>query len=172
MRGVYAMWLAPRVTALAETIARTLRPLGTTARAVAEKAYLKSELVHYGVTVPQLRATVKACARAAGDALDHDALVATVDALWARGIHELRAAAVGLLVLRVKLLGPADLAQLERLLRASKTWALVDALSTAVVAKLVVAHPALTRTLDRWATDDDFWIRRAAMLALLPPLRA
>jgi 3-methyladenine DNA glycosylase AlkD len=26
--------------------------------------------------------------------------------------------------------------------------------------------------LDRWATDDDFWIRRSALLAWLRPLRA
>ena len=28
-------------------------------------------------------------------------------------------------------------------------------------------HPVL----DQWATDDDFWIRRSALLALLVPLR-
>ena len=30
---------------------------------------------------------------------------------------------------------------------------------------------ALERTLDRWSRDEDFWIRRSAMLALLLPLR-
>jgi 3-methyladenine DNA glycosylase AlkD len=34
-----------------------------------------------------------------------------------------------------------------------------------------VAHPDLTTVLDRWATDDDFWLRRSALLALLVPLR-
>jgi len=116
-----------------------------------------------------LRATVKKLAREAE--LDHDALVATVEALWARGIYELRAAAVELLVLHVERLGPADMALLERLLRASKTWSLVDFISTAVVGTVVVAHPQLARTLDRWASDDDFWIRRAAMLSLLVPMR-
>jgi 3-methyladenine DNA glycosylase AlkD len=154
---------------LATGIERALEPLGTEARAVAEKAYLKSELVHLGVTVPVLRATVKKLAREA--ALDHDALVATVVALWARSIHELRAAAVELLVLHVDLLGAEDMPLLERLLRESKTWALVDFLSTAVVGTVVVEHPELACTLDRWAGDDDFWIRRAAMLSLLVPLR-
>jgi 3-methyladenine DNA glycosylase AlkD len=37
---------------------------------------------------------------------------------------------------------------------------------------LLAKHPALTKTLDRWATDKDFWVRRASLLALLLPIRA
>ena len=36
---------------------------------------------------------------------------------------------------------------------------------------MVERYPTLGGTLDRWADDDDFWIRRAALLALLRPLR-
>ena len=36
---------------------------------------------------------------------------------------------------------------------------------------LVGRFPELTSTLDRWAMDGDFWVRRSAMLALLIPLR-
>jgi 3-methyladenine DNA glycosylase AlkD len=60
---------------------------------------------------------------------------------------------------------------LERLLRESRTWALVDGLAASVVGPLVERHPELTAVLDRWAADDDFWIRRSALLALLGPLR-
>jgi 3-methyladenine DNA glycosylase AlkD len=161
----------PRVTDLATRIAAALASLGTEERAVAEKAYLKSSLVHLGVGVPKLRATVKALARAEGDALDHGALVAAVEAMWGRGIFELRAAGVELLALRGDLLGPGDVPLLERLLREARTWALVDYLATTVVGRLVTEHPALVATLDGWAADDDFWIRRSALLALLGPLR-
>ena len=37
--------------------------------------------------------------------------------------------------------------------------------------RLIVRFPELEATLDRWATDGDFWLRRAALLALLLPLR-
>jgi 3-methyladenine DNA glycosylase AlkD len=40
-----------------------------------------------------------------------------------------------------------------------------------VAGPLVVRFPGLGTTLDRWAEDADFWVRRAAMLALLLPLR-
>jgi 3-methyladenine DNA glycosylase AlkD len=69
-------------------------------------------------------------------------------------------------------LGAADAPLLERLLRESRTWALVDGLAASVVGVLVEREPAaMGPVLDRWATDDDFWLRRSALLALLVPLR-
>jgi 3-methyladenine DNA glycosylase AlkD len=40
-----------------------------------------------------------------------------------------------------------------------------------VMGALTERHPELTAVLDRWAGDEDFWLRRSAMLALLVPLR-
>ena len=53
----------------------------------------------------------------------------------------------------------------------SELWALVDNLAAHVAGVLVERFPELASTLDRWARDSDFWVRRAAMLALLLPLR-
>jgi hypothetical protein len=50
-------------------------------------------------------------------------------------------------------------------------WALVDGLAEHVMGGLTERCPELATTLDRWARDDDFWLRRSAMLALLRPLR-
>jgi 3-methyladenine DNA glycosylase AlkD len=47
----------------------------------------------------------------------------------------------------------------------------VDALAADVAGSLARRFPELGDTLDRWAGDEDFWIRRSAMLALLVPLR-
>jgi 3-methyladenine DNA glycosylase AlkD len=69
------------------------------------------------------------------------------------------------------LLRPVDIALLERLIRQSKTWAFVDELAIAIVGPLVERSTGLLGVLDRWARDDDFWLRRSAMLALLRPLR-
>jgi 3-methyladenine DNA glycosylase AlkD len=159
------------MTTLADRIERALVPLGTTERATKEKAYLKSELVHLGVPMPTMRRAVVGIAREIRAELTHDALIRTVEALWRRGVFELRAAAVELLIRRGDLLDRADVPLIERLIRESKTWALVDAIAPAVMGGLIGAEPALARTLDRWAADDDFWVRRAAMLALLLPLR-
>ena len=146
-----------------------LSAVSTPERADKERAYLKSDLVHLGVDVPAIRKIAKAFARA--HPMDRAALIALADALWSEGIFELRSVAVELLTFRAGELEPVDLPRIEALLRESRTWALVDPLSIAAVGTMVVRHPELGGELDRWAEDDDFWIRRSAMLALLRPLR-
>jgi 3-methyladenine DNA glycosylase AlkD len=103
--------------------------------------------------------------------LERDDLLVLVKALWAGTVYERRRVAVELLELCGDRLQPADAGLLERLVRESQTWALVDELAAAVVGPLVERHPELDVVLDRWAGDPDFWIRRSALLALLVPLR-
>jgi 3-methyladenine DNA glycosylase AlkD len=79
-------------------------------------------------------------------------------------------AAAVLLDLHVEHLGVDDLDMLERLIRESRTWALVDPLSVDVIGKMNLNH-ALRRPLDRWSLDDDFWVRRSSLLAELKPLK-
>ena len=155
---------------LVAEIERSLRALGNPERAVHERSYLKSELEFVGTSVPATRRTVRAFAKERGP-LDHDELVALVRALWARPVHELRASAIELLNPHAGVLDVSDLELIEALLRDAYTWAYVDALATGCVARLVEQHPEAASVLDRWAEDSDFWIRRSALLALLPALR-
>ena len=155
---------------LAEQIDERLRALGDPARAVKERAYLKSNLTHYGASVPGIRSVAAAIRRQHPD-LRHRELVELIQVLWANPVHEHRMVAVELLRAYVTSWGPVDLDLLERLLRESKTWALVDGLAEHVVGAVVANHPEAAATLDRWADDEDFWLRRSAMLALLGPLR-
>jgi hypothetical protein len=77
-----------------------------------------------------------------------------------------------LLVLYGELLLPDDTPLLERLVRESRTWALVDGLAASVAGSLVERFPdAMHPRLARWAKDDDFWLRRASLLAYLTGLR-
>jgi 3-methyladenine DNA glycosylase AlkD len=139
-------------------------------RAPAEKAYLKSDLDFLGVGLPAMRQAVRAVKQEHAG-IDRRALVEVVTILWSRPVFERRMMAVLLLEAFEPLLRPADMKLLERLIRASKTWAFVDELAIAITGPLVERSPELLRTLDRWAEDDDFWLRRSAMLALLRPLR-
>jgi 3-methyladenine DNA glycosylase AlkD len=117
-----------------------------------------------------MRTTVRDVKRQHGE-LDRQRLVALVKILWSRPLFEPRMIAVLLLEAHEPLLLPADIALLEQLIRQSKTWAFVDELAIAITGRLVQRNPELLRIIDRWAEDDDFWLRRSAMLALLPPLR-
>jgi 3-methyladenine DNA glycosylase AlkD len=158
------------VKPLARAINAELHALGTPDRALHEKAYLKSVLDHHGTSVPTIRTLAKRFA-AQHPSLRHEDLIALVHALWAMRVHECRMVAVELLDLYVEQLESEDATSIERLLRDSQTWALVDGLAASVMGRLVERFPDWGAVLDRWAVDDDFWIRRAALLALLVPLR-
>lgn len=162
--------MTPR--AIAGAIRAGLEAEARPERAEQEKAYLKSELDHLGVSMPRIRAvTLAACP----PDIDHATLVRLAEELWAEPVHELRVAAAEALEAHADRLGPPDLRLLERLVRDSRTWALVDGLAASVVGAVVervgTGHPTVSATLDRWAQDDDFWVRRAALLSLLVPLR-
>lgn len=162
--------------ALAEAIDRELRSRGSAERAVRERAYLRSELDHYGVTVPETRAVVRTAIRGAD--LEHDDVSALAEALWTapgrppvRPVHERRTAATMVLIQSADHLGAGDAGLIERLLREARTWALVDPLAVDLVGPLSERDNGFDRILERWADDDDFWIRRSALLAHLVPLR-
>ncbi len=79
--------------------------------------------------------------------------------------------AVALLATYRERLGPRDLPVLERILRESRTWALVDALAVHCVGHLAERYSPVRSALPRWGRDPDFWIRRSALLAHLVALR-
>jgi 3-methyladenine DNA glycosylase AlkD len=152
----------------ADDLEARLEELADPARAAQEKRYLKSDLHHLGVALPVLRRV--AVTAAAG--LDREQTLALVAELWQAPVHERRMAAVEILILGTPLLRADDLAVAERLIRASHSWAYVDALAVKVVGGLVARFPRLSADLDGWVRDQNFWIRRTALLALLPGIRA
>jgi 3-methyladenine DNA glycosylase AlkD len=155
--------------AAAAEVERRLAGVSKPERAAHEKAYLRSDLRFLGASVPAIRSV--ATTIAAELAPDRAGLLALVEALWARGVHECRMAAVELLSLATGQLCADDMVLLERLLRESRTWALVDGLAVSVIGPLVEREASARIVLDRWAADRDFWVQRAALLALLPGLR-
>jgi len=145
-----------------------MRQLGNPERAQKEQQYLKSELEHYGTDVPTLRRL----ARPAAKGLDHDQLMALVSEMWSLPVHERRFVAAVLLGERSELLSASDLPAIEQMLREARTWALIDTLAPRPVGDISEHYPAESeKTLDSWATDNDFWLRRSALLAHLIPLR-
>jgi len=147
-----------------------LRAESDPVRAAAEQRYLKSDLEFFGCRVPHIRRATQAVVRRQAG-LTRPQLLTEAAALWGRPVFELRLAAIEALAAAEQLLEAQDLGSLEGMLRESRTWALVDALATGTLARLVERFPRLAAELDRLAEDQDFWIRRSAMLALLPAIR-
>ena len=86
--------------------------------------------------------------------------------------YERRFVAAVLLGERSELLSASDLPEIGQMLHEARTWALVDTLVPHPVGDISERDPAGSeKYLDSWATDDDFWMRRSALLAHLVPLR-
>ena len=155
---------------VADRLEASLRAVGTAHRAEGEKAYLRSGLDFTGTLVSDTRAAVKRIDVELG--LDHDRLIGLVEALWSKPVFERRLAAIMFLQRHPRLVSVADLPILERLVRESRTWDLVDYLAVDVLGRILVADPAaISSEMDRWASDDDFWIRRSSLLCELRPIR-
>lgn len=150
---------------LADTIRAALATAADPERAVGQQAYMKSAMPFYGVPVPEVRRIARTAAKGVTDAA---ALRATARELWDEASRrEERYAAMALLALRSV---PADselIPLVEHMVRTGQWWDVTDELAH----RLADAHdarPGETAALVRtWSTDDDFWIRRIAILSQL-----
>jgi 3-methyladenine DNA glycosylase AlkD len=161
-----------KISGLVGELESELRAVGDDRRAAGAKAYLKSDLEFVGVAAKPLRAVARAFLDDHPD-LERRALLELVRSLWRRPVFELKAVAVALLEKKASELEVDDLEVVEELIRTSHTWALVDWLSTKVAAPVVESDlPTARGTLARWSEHENFWVRRASMLSLLPALRS
>jgi 3-methyladenine DNA glycosylase AlkD len=151
-----------------EFFCKRFAAVGKSERAQYERAYMKSALEFHGVDAATVRAACAEFCRA--QTIDHDRLVAIVDALYATDWFDLHSAAVGVLERKRTLVGEGDAEWLIGLVRKSACWAHVDWIATKIVPQALPERPrALLRA---WARDEDFWVRRTALLAQLDALRA
>ena len=153
----------------ARAIEIELRATGLPERAAAEKRYLKSDLDFLGSPLGEIRRVVRSAEQSGR--LGHDDAMALAEELWTGPLFERRMAAVVLLERQAPELAPEDLPLIERLIRGSKTWALVDGLAVNVVGEMALRH-RIERELDGWGRDADFWVRRSSLLAELKPLKS
>src|SRR3954451_7379192 len=105
-----------RPSTAVEQIVAGLRAAGRPERAPRERAYLKSDLEHWGASVPAVRAVARSFARSHPD-LTAPALRELVSGLWAAPVHERRLVAIELLDAYRHRLEPGDLDLVTRFLR-------------------------------------------------------
>lgn len=125
---------------------------------------MKSEMPFLGVAVPAARRVARAAAKGA----DPAALRPAARELWdGAGFREERYAAMALLATRALEGDEAGIPLIEHMIRTGRWWDYTDELAHRVAA-LLDARPVETAALVRaWSTDDDFWIRRVAIISQL-----
>jgi 3-methyladenine DNA glycosylase AlkD len=155
---------------LVSAVREALRLAADPAAAPAMQAYQKSELPFYGVARPRLVAALRPVF-AAHPPADRDTWDASVRELYDEATHrEERYAALHLLRVReARSWHDPDLVPLlEHLVVLGAWWDLVDEIAARQVAPLHRAYPgALAPVIRHWATADDLWLRRTAILSQL-----
>ena len=147
-----------------------LRALGSPDRAIYERRYLKSALNFHGVKMADSTALTKDWIKA-NKAVPIDDIAALAAVLWQSDWHEERTIALRLLSERAKQLTRAHLPLIEQMIHEAEGWAHLDMLATDIISTMIGYDSSLLENLPRWATDDNFWVRRAAILAQLRQFR-
>jgi 3-methyladenine DNA glycosylase AlkD len=151
--------------ASADSIRQSLRDAADPAIAPGQQAYMKSAMPFLGVRVPEVRRIVRLTLRGASD---REELLTLARELWDPATHrEERYAALAVLGVRALKADPALVPHVEHMVRTGRWWDYTDELAHRL-ADLHDARPGETAVLARrWSIDDDFWIRRIAILSQL-----
>ena len=153
------------MNALATEIRTALRAAADPTRAPGQQAYMKSAMPFLGVRVPETRRIARTVAKGEQDASQ---LRSAARELWDAASHrEERYAAMALLALRPLRGDPDSVDVIEHMVRTGRWWDYTDELAHRL-ADLHDDRPAPTAAVvRRWARDDDFCIRRTAILSQL-----
>ena len=150
---------------LAETIRAELAAAANAERAPGQQAYMKSEMPFYGVPLPEVRRITKSAATGVTDAA---ALRASAIELWDEASHrEERYAAMHLLGQRVLRADPEVLPIVEQMVRTGQWWDITDELAHRMAEALDARPVETTALVLKWSVDQDFWMRRIAILSQL-----
>jgi len=150
---------------LLSSIRAELREQADPALAPGQQAYMKSAMPFLGVRVPAVRAVVRQLAKGETDAaMVQDAALM----LWRNAeFREERYAALALMALRPLRGDIETLPVHEEMIRTGAWWDLVDEAAHRL-RELIDRNPMLLAAeLRVWADDEDFWVRRAAIICQL-----
>jgi len=129
-------------------------------KAAQMKAYMRGRFEYFGVPTPKRREVAKPYMNAA----KKDARVnwAFADRCWKQSYREFQYIAMDYLTMMKKLLTPADVPKIKKLLVTKSWWDTVDGLDV-IVGHIAMQFTDVKQTLLSWSTDKNFWLRRTAI---------
>ena len=124
----------------------------------------------YGVRVPQLRTMAKQLTKKYGD--QEQNLVRFAQASWAQGSREHRLIAIFVLAGRKKLTPERRWELGVEFLPDVEDWETCDQMCHALLGQALAEDPNYMDQLETWLEDDNFWVRRAALVSTVILRRA
>lgn len=157
---------------LVATIRVALAAAGDPERAVAQQAYMKSQMPFHGIAAGPLKALLRPIlSDPAHRIARRDEWEQAVRELWDGATHrEQRYAATALTGHRTYRgwQDPDTLPLYRHQVVTGQWWDLVDEVASNRVGPILLAHPeAVGSVLHEWATHEDLWLRRTAIISQL-----
>jgi 3-methyladenine DNA glycosylase AlkD len=159
-------------SAVAAQVRGALKDGGSAEHAAGVQWFFKDEVKSHGWYTADLRRAAVCFRREVRKEHGIDFLVDVADHLFSGSVLEERVAAVFLLEKLDGEFGDCEFKLFESWLDRIRSWADHDALVHSLIAPMVVARPARTRTVFQWAQSPNRWHRRAACVALIRGTRA
>jgi len=135
-------------------------------RAKKEKAYLYSDLKHYGVSVWERRKYINNYKTELHELTKKDA-ISLVKKFWLMPYFEEKSITIDILCAHAKKLTLADMPLVEKIMRECRGWAFLDSFIIPIMPVLITKDKKTYDYLKKWIKDDDFWVRRSALLSQL-----
>ncbi|MRV75198.1 DNA alkylation repair protein [Duganella sp. FT92W] len=145
------------VAAAAAELRATLLPQADAGRASAMRAYMRDRFIFLGIPTPARRAAIKPVLKNFKQA---EWLLPLARSLWAMQEREYHYAALDLLAMHYKQLRVAEIPALIQLAQQHAWWDTVDAMAGVIGDVLRHGHDYM----DDAIADNDFWVRRIALL--------
>jgi 3-methyladenine DNA glycosylase AlkD len=160
----------PSGSAFVDAVRGELAKAGDPERAVAQQAYMKSEMPYRGITSPELKALLRPVLSGFRPT-SRSEWEGVVRTLWDGATHrEDRYAAIALARVRVarQWCDPAALPLFLHLVLTGAWWDYVDVIAAHLVGEALSRHRVdVTPVMRDWAVHDDLWVRRTAVLSQL-----
>jgi 3-methyladenine DNA glycosylase AlkD len=148
-------------------VQRELAALADPDKAGPMAAYMKTEMPFYGVQKPA-RAKVEKAVLRDFKAATRSEYKQAVLALWHLPHREEKYLAIHFAAGHKEFVDAASITLYKRLIQEGAWWDFVDGIATALVGVALVKNPdKVWPTMDVWIEDDDFWLRRTALLCQL-----
>lgn len=161
---------SPKVSAKSDIVEFVRSELGRLAdedKAPLMAAYMKTDMPFYGVQKPDREPILKAIKKNFRPQSRQE-YEKTILKLWKLPHREEKYLALGYACEFVSLATLDTMELYERLVREGAWWDFVDVLAAHLVGHLhLTCRAQVAPMMDEWISDDDFWIRRTAILSQL-----
>ena len=151
-------------TEFSNALQNTLEPHRSAEKAAPMTRYMRNQFPFLGLKRPEFQTLLRPVLAAVKPVAEEAWLAEAARLLWALPEREYQYTALDLLAKYQKKLTPSSLPLLRELITTNSWWDSVDGVIGAVLSPLTLRLPELQVSMDEWSRDENFWLRRAAIL--------